>query len=51
MYTNLPVKYYKLPRVPVPAPTNIFITGCGYFLKKRRLYQTTSANQNFIICC
>ena len=27
-----------------------FIIGCPCFLKKRRLYQTTGANQNFIIC-
>ena len=28
-----------------------FIIGCRYFLKMRRLYQTTGMNQQFFICC
>ena len=32
-------------------PDQNYIIGCRYFLKKRRLYQTTGTNQQFFIRC
>ena len=42
----------ELSHIPLPCTGKSFIVCCWYFLKKCRLYQTTTVtNQNFIISC